>query len=95
MVVWRRQVQDVRYNVQFTPNYTEVAYDFYEFQTYKPELSCRNCSLNDSFVGINRYAPLPTAAASRTHAQAYVLERICRVAASGQCRSRSVPQFEV
>lgn len=48
------QVKDVRYNIHFTENYTEVAFSYYEYQTYKPEMSCKHCSLSDNFVGINR-----------------------------------------
>ena len=48
------QVKDVRYNINFTVNYTEVAYSYYEYQTFLPEQSCKGCHLNDSFVGINR-----------------------------------------
>lgn len=50
------QVKDVRYNIEFTPNYTEVAYSYYEFQTFLPEQSCKGCTLSDNFVGINRRA---------------------------------------
>lgn len=49
-------MKDVRYNIQFTENYTEVAFSYYEYQTFKPELSCKHCSLSDDFVGINRCA---------------------------------------
>jgi hypothetical protein len=48
------QVKDVRYNINFTVNYTEVAYSYYEYQTFLPKQSCKGCHLDDSFVGINR-----------------------------------------
>ncbi len=63
----------MRYNIEFTVNYTEVAYSFYEYQTFQPELSCKACTLNDSFVGINRCAapcglpPALTACEAQTH----------------------------
>ena len=58
------QVQDVRYNIKFTANYTEVAYSYYQFQTFHAAASCTKCSLSDQFVGINRCAAAASAGGS-------------------------------
>lgn len=57
---WNRilslQAHDVRYNINFTTNYTDVAYSHYTFQEFNKSDSCPTCTLEDSFVGINRSA---------------------------------------
>ena len=44
----------MNYNINFTYNYTDVSYNYYSFQNYNASASCEGCSLNDTFVGINR-----------------------------------------
>jgi len=48
------QAHEVRYNIDFSYNYTEVAYSHYSFQVFNKSESCATCTLEDSFVGINR-----------------------------------------
>ena len=49
----------MNYNINFTYNYTDVAYMYYGYQDYNASASCEGCSLNDSFIGINRHAAPP------------------------------------
>ncbi len=48
------QVQEVRFNPNYSQAFSEVDFSFYNFQTFVPEQSCQGCTLNDTFVGINR-----------------------------------------
>jgi len=52
----------VNYNINFTYNYTDVAYMYYSYQDYDASASCAGCSLNDTLVGINRHADTASAA---------------------------------
>ena len=49
------QAHTVNYNINFTYNYTDVAYHYYSYQEFNASASCKGCSLNDSFIGINRH----------------------------------------
>lgn len=49
------QATEVRYNIDYTYNFTSVAYSHYSFQDFNKSESCPTCTLNDSFVGINRF----------------------------------------
>ena len=57
------QAHTVNYNINFTYNYTDVAYMYYGYQDYNASASCEGCSLNDTFVGINRYPDTASAGA--------------------------------
>ena len=56
----------MNYNINFTYNYTDVAYMYYSYQDYNASASCAGCSLNDTLVGINRHADTASAAAQMT-----------------------------
>ncbi len=56
----------MNYNINFTYNYTDVAYNYYSYQDYNASASCAGCSLNDTLVGINRRADTASAAAPVT-----------------------------
>ncbi|KAK9814422.1 hypothetical protein WJX72_005728 [[Myrmecia] bisecta] len=47
-------VSENRFNVNFTDEYGQVEFSNYNFQQFVPEQSCPACTLNDTFVGINR-----------------------------------------
>ena len=49
------QVYEYRYNVEFSDTYASVSYTNHNFQTFSQADSCANCTLQDVFVGINRY----------------------------------------
>jgi len=48
------QVYEYRFNVLFDDAYASVSYTNYNFQVFSQADSCRVCSLNDTFVGVNR-----------------------------------------
>ena len=49
------QVYEYRYNVEFSDTFASVSYTNHNFQTFSQADSCANCTLQDVFVGINRY----------------------------------------
>lgn len=50
------QVNEARWNVAFSPDFTAVDYSSLNFQSYVPEASCAGCSLtNDFLVTVNRF----------------------------------------
>ena len=52
------QVYEYRFNVVFDEAYASVSYTNYNFQVFSQADSCTVCSLNDTFVGVNRCLPL-------------------------------------
>jgi len=48
------QVYEYRFNVIFDDAYASVSYTNYNFQVFSQADSCTVCSLNDTFVGVNR-----------------------------------------
>lgn len=68
------QVFEYRYNVTFAEDYASVAYTNHNFQKFSQNDSCGACSLNDTFVGINRSLARP----------------LCNPASTGNCDSLSV-----
>lgn len=68
------QVFEYRYNVTFAEDYASVTYTNHNFQKFSQNDSCGACSLNDTFVGINRSLARPP----------------CNSASTGNCDSLSV-----
>ena len=72
------QAHTVNYNINFTYNFTDVAYNYYSYQVYNASASCEGCSLNDTFVGINRHAVLHASQCPLRVLRCYNTLRSCR-----------------
>jgi hypothetical protein len=46
--------QEVRYDMQYYANWTEVAFTYHQWAEFLPDRSCQGCSLNDTITGVNR-----------------------------------------
>ncbi|KAG7670845.1 hypothetical protein KSW81_004278 [Nannochloris sp. 'desiccata'] len=48
------KIKEVRYNLEYSANWTEVEFSYHQYATLMPEYSCPTCTLNASITGVNR-----------------------------------------
>lgn len=46
---------EAHYQLEWTLNWEEVAWTYHQWQTFVPDLSCANCTMQDNIIGINRW----------------------------------------
>lgn len=48
------KAKEVRYDLQYNTNWTEVSFTYHQYAEFLPDKSCPGCSLEDPLTGINR-----------------------------------------
>ena len=75
------QVQEYRYNVEYSADFYTVNYTSHNFQTFLANESCAGCTLNDTLVTVNRCAAVERAVLSL----GCICNTVCRAGHTWQC----------
>ncbi|KAL4418953.1 hypothetical protein ABPG77_001775 [Micractinium sp. CCAP 211/92] len=56
------KIREIRHNISYTQNWTQVSYTYHTYETLDPDRSCDGCTLDDTLTVVNRgYQQLLTA----------------------------------
>ncbi|KAL4448196.1 hypothetical protein ABPG75_005415 [Micractinium tetrahymenae] len=48
------KVNEIRHNISYTQNWTQVSYTYHTYETLDPQRSCDGCTLDDTLTVVNR-----------------------------------------